>query len=55
MLDRRKELPRIWVSNMLTGLRVEIVERLCIEMSAELPVEHMAKAGFVKNQSIFRL
>jgi aspartate 1-decarboxylase len=49
----RRALPRVLVSNLITGLRVEVVERLCIEMSAELPIEYMARAGFVKNQSIF--
>jgi len=29
------------------------IERHCLEMSAELPVEIMKNAGMVKNQSIF--
>jgi aspartate 1-decarboxylase len=50
----RSELPRVLLSNLLSGLKVQEVEkRGCIEMSAELPIDYMKKAGFCKNQSIF--
>jgi aspartate 1-decarboxylase len=54
VLDRRQALPRVWLSNLLAGLTIQEVEkRGCIEMSAELPINLMRKAGFCKNQSIF--
>lgn len=52
-IEKRKQLPRIMLSNLASGLKVTKIERHCIEMSAELPVEIMKKAGMVKNQSIF--
>ncbi|WP_395842157.1 aspartate 1-decarboxylase [Archangium violaceum] len=54
VLKQRSELPRVVLSNLLAGLKIETVERRgCIEMSAELPIEYMKKAGFCRNQSIF--
>jgi aspartate 1-decarboxylase len=53
-IQERLALPRVLLSNLLAGLVVEEVERRgCIEMSAELPLEHMRRAGFCRNQSIF--
>jgi aspartate 1-decarboxylase len=53
VVNTRKDLPRVMLSNLLTGLKVEAVERRgCIEMSAELPVAYMERAGFCKNQSV---
>ncbi len=52
-IDVRAELPRTYLSNLLTNLTIETVEkRGCIEMSAELPIEYMSKAGFCSAQSI---
>src|SRR5437660_11449891 len=54
VVERRRELPRVVLSNLLSGLRIEEVERRgCIEMSAELPIEYMRRAGLCPNQSIF--
>jgi aspartate 1-decarboxylase len=54
VVERRRALPRVVLSNLLSGLRIEEVERRgCIEMSAELPIEYMRRAGFCPNQSIF--
>ncbi|WP_218952228.1 aspartate 1-decarboxylase [Amycolatopsis anabasis] len=54
LVERRRELPRTVLSNLLTGLQIQEVERRgCIEMSAELPIEYMRRAGFCVNQSIF--
>ncbi|MCP2163272.1 aspartate 1-decarboxylase [Goodfellowiella coeruleoviolacea] len=54
VVDRRRELPRTLLSNLLANLEIQEVERRgCIEMSAELPVEYMRRAGFCVNQSIF--
>jgi aspartate 1-decarboxylase len=53
VIDQRKQLPRIMLSNLASGLEVAEIERHCLEMSAELPVEIMKNAGMVKNQSIF--
>lgn len=53
-LTQRNKLPRVMLSNLLSGLTIQEVEkRGCIEMSAELPIAYMEKAGFCKNQSIF--
>ena len=53
-IAQRKQLPRVTLSNLLAGITIEEVEkRGCIEMSAELPIALMHKAGFSKNQSIF--
>ncbi|OLZ44289.1 hypothetical protein BS329_37070 [Amycolatopsis coloradensis] len=53
VLARRLELPRILLSNLLAGLEIQEVERRgCIEMSAELPIDYMRRAGFCSNQSI---
>lgn len=53
-LEQRSKLPRVMLSNLLSGLTIQNVEkRGCIEMSAELPIDYMNKAGFCKNQSIF--
>lgn len=53
-IGQRNELPRVLLSNLLAGLQIEAVERRgCIEMSAELPIDYMRRAGFCKNQSIF--
>jgi aspartate 1-decarboxylase len=54
VVTRRRELPRTVLSNLLSGLEIQEVERRgCIEMSAELPLEYMRRAGFCANQSIF--
>ncbi|UCH95174.1 MAG: hypothetical protein JSV88_33700 [Candidatus Aminicenantes bacterium] len=53
VIDQRKQLPRIMLSNLASGLKVAEIEHHCIELSAELPVETMKKAGMIKNQSIF--
>lgn len=54
VLGQRTELPRTLLSNLLSGLEIQEVERRgCIEMSAELPMEYMRRAGFCSNQSIF--
>jgi aspartate 1-decarboxylase len=54
VLQKRNGLPRIMLSNLLSGLVIEEVERRgCIEMSAELPMKYMQLAGFSRNQSIF--
>jgi len=52
-IDQRKQLPRTMLSNLASGLEVAEIERHCLEMSAELPVEVMKNAGMIKNQSIF--
>lgn len=53
IVDSRAELPRTYLSNLLSNLTIETVEkRGCIEMSAELPIEYMTKAGFCSAQSI---
>jgi aspartate 1-decarboxylase len=53
VVDERAALPRVMLSNLLAGLTIETVEkRGCIEMSAELPIEYMQKAGFCNAQSI---
>ncbi|WKB51688.1 hypothetical protein [Eleftheria terrae] len=53
VLGPREALPRTYLSNLLSGLQVASVEKGgCIEMSAELPVEYMEKAGFCMSQSI---
>jgi aspartate 1-decarboxylase len=54
VVQQRRALPRVVLSNLLSGLVVEEVERRgCIEMSAELPMDYMMRAGFCRNQSIF--
>jgi aspartate 1-decarboxylase len=54
VVQQRRALPRVTLSNLLCGLVVEEVERRgCIEMSAELPMDYMKRAGFCRNQSIF--
>lgn len=54
VMSDRQRLPRIMLSNLLSGLRIEEVERRgCIEMSAELPITYMRLAGFSPNQTIF--
>ena len=54
VVAQRRELPRTMLSNLLAGLEIQEVERRgCIEMSAELPIEYMRRAGFCANQSIF--
>ena len=50
---QRKHFPRVMLSNLAMGLEVSKIERKCLEMSAELPVDIMRKAGLVKNQTIF--
>ncbi|MBI5207108.1 MAG: hypothetical protein HY934_04880 [Candidatus Firestonebacteria bacterium] len=53
ILNQRQHLPRIMLSNLVFGLKVSEIERQCLEMNAELPVEIMSKTGLVKNQTIF--
>jgi len=53
LLETKKILPRVMLSNLVTGLRVAEIERHCIEMDAELPVDIMLKAGLMRNQMIF--
>ncbi|KAA2267042.1 hypothetical protein F0L68_00455 [Solihabitans fulvus] len=53
VVAQRRALPRTVLSNLLAGLEIQEVERRgCIEMSAELPIEYMRRAGFCANQSI---
>jgi aspartate 1-decarboxylase len=53
ILEQRTKLPRIMLSNLVTGLGVSAIERRCMEMNAELPVDIMKQAGMVRNQTIF--
>jgi len=53
ILEQRSKLPRIMLSNLVTGLEVSEIERRCMEMNAELPVDIMKQAGMVRNQTIF--